>query len=413
MTTESEPVAVNSHPIEIDFFSKQSNKTTKLINSPDGFQIDGTNRWFDFELTEPVYLTEIRIETSGYDGWSKFEIEVQHIDGTEHKEFVSVEDGVVSLGFGKLASAFRFRPPAKWVIKTDILRVVATGYSLEEFHDYEWSLKNIQSREKEITAKEAAFTELEEEEKSLKTSVRQLTAEVGKLTAQRDEITESVKILSEEIRQGEASKKDIQTEIESLQEERRGIRSQISSDTNELNKLTQKLRLFPSEIAGFVEEGTRNIKHYLFLSAPFTLILGVILWSMFSSSIDLTQLWRKEPEIDVWTIFLTRIPFVLVAIALVEICGFIVGRLIFEIVKINRQRLEFSKLSIVAKDVVTSASNNTDMTEEDRFTEETKLKMTLLQEHMKSQSQEEFRYSGSAISNAIIGVATRLASGKS
>lgn len=138
----------------------------------------------------------------------------------------------------------------------------------------------------------------------------------------------------------------------------------------------------------------------------------MVLWSLFSSAIDLTQLWRIEDDVNVWTIFLTRIPFVLVAIALVEACGFIVGRLIFEIVKINRQRLEFSKLSIIAKDVVLASSAELEMTDEERFSEETKLKMTLLQEHMKSQAQEEFRYTGSALTSAIIGAATKLAGGK-
>lgn len=98
--------------------------------------------------------------------------------------------------------------------------------------------------------------------------------------------------------------------------------------------------------------------------------------------------------------------------ALIEACGFIVGRLIFEIVKINRQRLEFSKLSIVAKDVVTASVVDSSMTDEERFGEETKLKMQLLQEHMKSRSSEEFKYTGSAITSAVIGVANRFSGNK-
>jgi len=413
MTSDDKTLAPIPHPIEFDFFSKQSNKTTKLVNSADGFKLDGANRWYDFEFTQPVYLTKISIEVSGYDRWHKFEVEVDHIDGTKHQQQLPVDGENVSLKLGKLATGFRFRPDRVWITQTDILRVVATGYTLDEFHEYEAIVKNIRSRTKTIDDKEVAYKSLEESEKNLQASVKALTSEVGKLTAQRSEISESATTMSNQIKERDASKKDIETEIESLQEERRGIRAQITSDTTELDNLTKKIRLFPSEVAGFVGEGTRNIRNYLLLSLPFTAILCVILWSLFSSSIDLTQLWRKDLDVDVWTIFLTRIPFVLVAITLVETCGFIVGRLVFEIVKINRQRLEFSKLSIVAKDVVTSASTDTTMTEAARFAEETKLKMTLLQEHMKSQSQEEFKYSGTAISAAIIGVATRLSGGKS
>ncbi len=71
------------------------------------------------------------------------------------------------------------------------------------------------------------------------------------------------------------------------------------------------------------------------LSLPFALVFFVILWSLFSSAIDLTQLWKNEDGIDIWTIFLTRLPFVIVAFALIEAAGFVVGRLVFEIIKIN------------------------------------------------------------------------------
>ncbi|MCW1951878.1 MAG: hypothetical protein KIH44_011000 [Octadecabacter sp.] len=53
------------------------------------------------------------------------------------------------------------------------------------------------------------------------------------------------------------------------------------------------------------------------------------------------------------------------------------------------------------------------MTAEDQFSEELKLKMMLLQEHMKSQTNEEFRYSGSAITSAIIGAASKFTGVKS
>jgi archaellum component FlaC len=412
MNAESIALAAIPHPIEIEFFSKRSNKTTKLINSADGFEIEGVHRWYDFEFSEAVYLTELRIDASGYDTRNKFEFEISHIDGTKHNELIPVENNVVTLQLGKLASGFKFRPEQRWFSQTEILRVVATGFSLSEFHEYEYALKTVRDNAEKISKREAIFANLEEREASLKESLTAITSEVGKLSAQRAEIINSSANLTVQIKDRAAKIEDIEANIESLLETRRHIRDDIETDTVDLNTLKKKIRLFPSEIAGFVEEGSRNIKNYLLLSIPFVLILGVVLWSLFSSSIDLTQLWRLETEVDIWTIFLTRVPFVLVAIALVETCGFIVGRLIFEIVKINRQRLEFSKLSIIAKDVVTSTSNDKTMTELELFTEETKLKMTLLQEHMKLQIHEEFTYTGGPISSVAISAAKRLTGGK-
>ena len=411
MAESDEVNFIPPHPIEIEFFSKQSNKTTKLVGSEENFSVEGAHRWYDFDFIQPVYLSRIEIFSEGYEKWYAFEVEVFHVDQTKHQERISVENNVVSLSLGKLATGFRFRPDTRWSTKTEILRVVATGLTLDEFHQFEWFLKNIQKREKVISDKEAKNSELDEQAEKLSAELNALTSDVGKLTAERGQLLEAIAGHELKIKDRTASIKDIESEIEGLQEERRVLRSNIATDEAELTRLTTKLRLFPSEISGFVEEGNRNIRTYLSLSVPFILILLIVLWSMFSNSIDLTQLWRREVDVDVWTIFLTRIPFVLVAIAMIEACGFVVGRLIFEVVKINRQRLEFAKLSIVAKDVVTASSSGLEMTDEEIYSEELKLKMSLLQEHMRSQGTDEFKYTGSAITGGIIAAASRMLGG--
>ena len=102
---------------------------------------------------------------------------------------------------------------------------------------------------------------------------------------------------------------------------------------------------------------------------------------------------------------------VLVAVTLIEACAYVVGRLVFEVVRINRQRLDFAKLSIIAKDVSAASARSTALTDGEVFDLETKLKMELLREHMKNYTGAEFEYKGSAIISALIGVADRL-SGK-
>ncbi len=129
------------HPIEFELFSKQSNKTTKLVNSKDGYSIDGAHRWYEFGFKEPVFITKIEILSEGYDSWNKFEVEIEHTDGTSHQERVPVENGSVVLSLGKLARELRFRPDSKWALKTSITRVVVHGYSLEEFHQLEWAVE--------------------------------------------------------------------------------------------------------------------------------------------------------------------------------------------------------------------------------------------------------------------------------
>jgi hypothetical protein len=395
-------------PIAFEFFSKPENKTTQLINSSNDFFIEGSNRWYQYDFTEPVYLLEIKVDASGYESWNQFEIEVFHSDGTTHVEKVSVDNDTVHLSLGKLCRGFRFRPDKKYYHKTAINRVVATGYSLQEFHSFEWEIKKLVQRDAEVSKKEQELIDAEASRESALGEVRNLQSQVSKHELRKTELEEKIVSLEQQVKKSESDKKDLDSEIITLQEERRSIQSEIASNEKTFSELTVKLRLFPSEIAGFVEQGNRNIQSYIWIGLPFAAIFVAILWSLFFSAIDLTQIWKLENDVDVWTIFLTRIPFVIIAFALLEASGFIVGRLIFEIVKINRQRLEFSKLSIVAKDVTTASSIHLEMSDEEKFQEETKIKMGLLQEHMKSQSNEEFKYQGSAISSAIVGLAGKM-----
>ena len=85
------------------------------------------------------------------------------------------------------------------------------------------------------------------------------------------------------------------------------------------------------------------------------------------------------------------------------------GRLVFEVIRINRQRVEFAKLSIIAKDVSAAAAHRlTEIPEEGVFEAEIQLKMELLREHMKNYVGNEFEYKGTGLIAAIKGVADRL-----
>ena len=80
--------------------------------------------------------------------------------------------------------------------------------------------------------------------------------------------------------------------------------------------------------------------------------------------------------------------------------------------RINRQRIEFAKLSIIAKDVSTAAATvSGEIAEDEIFQHETKLKMELLREHMKNYVGTEFEYHGTGIIAAIKGVAERFGKG--
>jgi len=267
-----------------------------------------------------------------------------------------------------------------------------------------------------VEKREEAYANLSDTVAKLNEEKKRLDTEIGQSKAQVEQLAADISSGKNSLAEQSSRQEDLKSDIENRRSAKRNLETEISNKRADLDELTRQVRLFPSEITGFVREGNRNIYWYLAIGAPFLVLMAGVVASLFSKAVDLTQLWRVSDDVNVWVVFLARLPFVIVAVAIVEACGYIVGRLIYEIVRINRQRLEFSKLSIIAKDVTTASANVAEISEDRVFEEETKLKMELLREHMKSYSGSEFEYKGGALVSALVGVAekfTKKATGES
>jgi len=400
--------APKAHLISTEFYSRKGNKDELLINGS-GEPFDAKSRWFSYTFACPVFLTAIEIACDGYSSYDKFDIEVNHVDGTTHEEKISVNSGIVVLRLGKLANGFRFRPDKKWLSDPKIVRVASRGYTESEFHEFEGAIKDYDTRLTTIEQREKKLSEKEAEYAALKSERVEIESAVGKAKAESVQLTQSLNSTKEALNKQQSLEKDLHQKNASSEETLRNLTAQITKKSEELQELVREVRLFPSEISGFVKEGNRSISTYIWIGIPFLAILTAILLIIFFNAVDLTQLYQEVEKIDIWTIFLTRIPFVLVAIALIEASGYVAGRLVFEIIRINRQRVEFAKLSIIAKDVSAASALKADsLTEHEVFDAETKLKMELLREHMKNYVGDEFEYKGTGLIAAIKGVADRL-----
>lgn len=413
MDDENPPInAPTPHVIGIEFYSKKGNKDELLINANDlEASIDAKSRWFTYSFVHPVFLTNIEIFSQGYESYDKFEIVVEHVDGTFHEEKLGVNKGASTLRLAKLCNSFRFRPDKRYLSEPKLLRVSATGYTEEEFHEFEWAIREYDTKAADLHKREQKFQEQADSIAELRAQQIELDSIVGKSKAELEQLTKSLNSTKAQIGQHDSTAKDLRQKVADAESELRTVSSSVEKESAKLKELVRELRLFPSEIAGFVKEGNRSITSYSLIGLPFLVILAIIVIKLFSNAVDLTQIFKVEESVDIWAIFLTRLPFVLIAVALVEACGFIVGRLVFEVIRINRQRLEFAKLSIIAKDVSTaSAIGLADLSDKEVFELETKLKMELLREHMKNYVGNEFEYKGTGLVAAIKGVAERLSS---
>lgn len=290
-----------------------------------------------------------------------------------------------------------------------IIRVISTGYTESEFYEFEWAIKEFQRSVADLEIREKKLEARKSELDTLKAERVEIESVVGKAKVEAEQLNQLITSTKDTVAKLETQEKDLRQKNNSAEEILRNVSAQISKDSEHLQVLKSELRLFPSEISGFFKEGKRSIKTYLWMGLPFLVVLIVILTLIFVNAVNLTQLYKEVDSTDIWTVFLTRIPFVLVAIALIEASGYVVGRLAFEVIRISRQRVEFAKLSIIAKDVSAAAATKVEgMTEQDVFEAETQLKMELLREHMKNYVGNEFEYKGSGLIAAIKGVADRL-----
>ena len=252
-----------------------------------------------------------------------------------------------------------------------------------------------------LSALETALPALREEKIGLDSEVGKSRAQLDKLTA--DTAAKDASLATLQLKVDEANltlarlKTESAAEVESLK-----------SVWEERSDIILQLRNYPTQIAGLINKGNRGIWWCVALGSRFAVILLFVTHRLIYGSLDLIQSLPFPDGVSVWSALLVRLPFVLHALAIIEVSGSICARMIFEVVKINRQRLDFSKISIIAKDVTKTSAGETSLSDDEIFERELALRMDLLCEHMKSYTGTEFEYRGINIGAAFVGLLSKL-----
>lgn len=183
---------------------------------------------------------------------------------------------------------------------------------------------------------------------------------------------------------------NIKTELDNLSNRRELISSEITTKKDDLSKLKANLDLFPSELSDFVRQGARNTKTLFWLAAaPIAVIVGMFAL-LISGAVDLSTKITTSQNINIEALIVSRMPYVFVAVTIVTACYKIARAFIVELININRQRLNLTKISIIAKDVSNSSEFNLDLNENEIYNLRVRLKMDLLRDHLKNYVSPEF-----------------------
>lgn len=401
-----------SHPISLSFFDRRNRKTTKLIgNADESRYIKSQNRRYEFELAKPVFIRTISFSAVDFSKSDKARFEYRLASGGhEQTTLTPNQNGAFVVRINQFVKQFALTPPKKFLGKQLLTNVTVSGYLPREFSEVadlvgkieEYRQEIIEDSERrlaDVKEKEQRLALLAEKKEELIDEIKSLEAEVQSekglheaAIEKRVEAQSGVEELRNRLKELAGKIEASENTLEKNRGERESLNREIQEANQELKRLQDDINLFPTEISAFVKQGAENIRRYTFLSLiPIVVIAGVMV-ALFNNAADLTYLHKTDPDYSVWSVLLTRIPYVLVCAALVGASYKIVKIFIAEIIRINTQRLNLSKVSIIAKDVSQSGEDGLDLTDLERAELRNHTKMELLRAHLKTYLGDDFVY---------------------
>lgn len=391
-------------PIPFKLLLKPDLKASDLWStSPTHYAQKGEARIYDFPLKMPVLITRLEITTENYASYDTFELSWKTLDGSTTTRNLEPEDGVVRIEINELIIGFSFKPPSKIISGKKIISVQAEGLGYEALeqalhaHDSLTSWKKhmvetVNAEQKKLSDlernKAAIVAEIEainhaksESERSFKAAqIEQAKAETQLETVKKDLETREVAL--DKVKQ-ELSEARNTTAIERDTQE--ALQRDITSKSAELRSLKEDISLFPTELKSFSTQGTSTSLLYMKLSLLPVIIIAVMAFCIVNGAGNLAVITMGKSFSEVIAILISRTPYVTVVITIIGACYGIAHFLLSETVKINRQKLNLNKISIIATDVSKSAEIDLNqLNEEELYEKRIQVKMLLLRDHLKT-----------------------------
>lgn len=384
------------------FFERHKNKTTKLLaNSGKVESIEGRNVSYNYELKKPFFISYIEVDTSGYRDFDRFEFSFRTEDRKEVADFARPEGNKVRFDVGESCTGLTFTPPKAWFRTTRLNSVRIFGFkrsdtsgfiefantlsdlkidALDEIQD---SQQVAQSVIDQASIKQNKLNGLTSEISDAEIRISELQSEIVRLTSKLEEVIAKEGSATRQLEAIEERISSIRSEITVETKKREDTKSEVAAQETKLRDLKADVDLFPTEISGFARQSGTNIRWYLFYAAiPIAVVLSMFLSLIFGAA-DLTTVITSSDDINLAALIVSRIPYVLIASAIIYAAYRIARLFITEIMNINRQRLSLTKISIIAKDVSQAAENGLGLSGNEIYNLRLKAKMAMLGDHIK------------------------------
>ncbi|WP_214508927.1 hypothetical protein [Pseudomonas brassicacearum] len=220
---------------------------------------------------------------------------------------------------------------------------------------------------------------------------QQLKNEIDSTTATVDELATTVKDLEFKKKHLDNVCFETKNNTEQLSKQAENLNRNIADLKSQLQKLTSDRNLISDEYGPYVKEGNSQAILY---SALITIPLAAIFFSIYQLYMGASNLLTTEYKTatDVIAAFILRIPFAAIFGLAIIYSWKIANAMIQKIFKIHGDRLTLAKLLVVARETVHSSAKNLNITDHEKFQEQTALKIEVLKSHMAKELSDTFTY---------------------
>lgn len=417
---------INPKKVEIELYD--INKTTLqsqlVVNTDVNFSYAMENRVYEYKFTEPIYINHISIKSKAND-LKDMVVKVITIDNDEISFDINgyTKYDYIRVTVKNIIKGFKLIPPKKVKKgpKINLEKIEVFGYKISRFEElkkHAITLNNLQTTLKNESKKvleenKILLSKIEDERKVLEESHEKLDEEIETLTEKNKviqtnkvelekEITNKKQLLDTVTKNLDKSKTQIadlsskeQLLKDSIQQKETSIQTlntKISQINMELKEAESNRDLIAYDLQEYVKNANKDIQVYIALSVIPWILIAVVTIMILGGSADLTTVLKVEKNAQIWTIFWSRIPFVIAVGTVLFVAYEISNIFVRRIIDIHQQKLDFAKIGIIAKDVSDASTDSLELSDQDIFELRTKLKMDMLKSHLSRELGKKYEY---------------------
>lgn len=425
--------------IAAEYVSQKGQRSNLINNEEKDFKVKLEDDYLEFDISQNFFVSRIHFSVENVEP-ERLSLEIQDINSRNYQVIAGAEsnpeEAKLTYEVGRILRSFRLNYTRKFVdwSKPFLYGIRVEGMPVSEIEPHFHHLIDLKKTESESMKVVADAREaLERDRQALALHKTEFDSQIAGLTSRIAELQTNYDSIKMDIVNSEKARADAVSALESeklkldeatnklsaAQTNFALIEAQAAQKQNEYFSLTQdvsalqtKLRnlkktfaTYSNEYASFNKQSNWYILFYSALLVAPIVVLGFVLFKLFDGAIDLTTMYTKKGNLDLLTIFVTRLPFVTIAGFLIYSSYAIFKLIAMKIIDTQSEKLSLAKLSIIAQDNVNLSSEGLKLTDDQIHDANIYLRMELVKAYMKNEIGSDFEYKArdSAIFDSIKG----------